>query len=66
MMAKARKIYALLSAQGTACTETALFEDEYTAENRAIVESRFCSLRVHHDPPIAGTWIDVSENEAFI
>lgn len=57
------KIYALLTADGTACAETALHESEYTPENRARVEAEINPRERH--PPVPGTWIDVSENEAF-
>lgn len=56
-------VVALLSAQGTACLETALYGEEDTPEKRAKVE-----VTIDHtlpDPPIPGTWADVSDNEAF-
>ena len=60
-----KHIYALLTAKGTACTETVLYSDEYTEENRKQIEMQFCSSLVHDDPPIADTWTDVTLNTAF-
>ena len=54
-------IVALLSAQGTACPETALVGDEDTPEERAKVEAEIVP---GPDAPVAGTWTDVSDNEA--
>lgn len=60
------RIVALLSAQGTACLETALCGDEDTPENRAAVETvARCAAADRCDPAIPGTWTDVSDNEAF-
>lgn len=61
-MAKIR-IFAMLTACGTACAETALYGEEDTPEKRAEVEARCCGVGL--DPPIAGTWTDVSENDAL-
>lgn len=61
---KRHKIVALLSKQGTACYETTLYNDEDTPENRTKVEREYCHAD-HIDPPIAGTWTDVSDNEAL-
>jgi hypothetical protein len=63
----AQKIkYALVSGQGTACAETVLYADEYTAENRAKAEADFCHdlTQPVEDRPIPGTWTDVSDNDA--
>lgn len=56
------KFYALLSAQGTACAETVLREDEYTERNREAVE-RTVARMTGDDRPVLGTWTDVSDNE---
>lgn len=58
-------VYALLNSQGTACAETALFAfmGEYTAANRARVESEIDPRSP--DAPVPGTWTDCSENEAL-
>ncbi len=56
-------IYALLSNQGTACDETALSADEYTAENRARIEAAIDPE--NPDAPVPGTWTDCSGNEAL-
>lgn len=58
------KIYALLSSQGTACLETALYGDDYTKENKKKVEA-MALLDKMPDKPIAGTWTDVTDNDAF-
>jgi hypothetical protein len=58
------RIIALLSAQGTACLETALSGDDDTPERRASVELACCTDDT--DAPIPGTWTDVSDNEAFL
>jgi hypothetical protein len=55
------KLYALVSPQGTACSETVLTEQEYTPGNRADIERQFCDGRP--DAPVPGTWQDVSEND---
>lgn len=57
------RYYALLSSQGTACAETVLREDEYTAENRFAMEVAATS-RTDADAPVPNTWTDVSDNEA--
>jgi hypothetical protein len=56
-------IYALCSAQGTACSETVLTAAEYADPGtRALTEATFC--RGRPDDPLPGTWTDVSDNEA--
>lgn len=57
------KIFALLSSQGTACSETVLFAHEYTAENRARIEADIDPS--NHDAPIPGTWVDCTDNDAL-
>ena len=58
------RIFALLSSQGTACTETVLTESEYAnAAMRAKIERACCNLG-WPDDPVPGTWTDVSNNEA--
>ncbi len=57
------KVYALLSKQGTACSETALFAHEYTAENRARIEAEIATN--NPDAPIPGTWADCTGNDAL-
>lgn len=59
-----QRIYALLTSQGTACTETALFESEYTVANRSKVEI-MAANDSRPDKPIPGTWTDVTDNGAF-
>jgi hypothetical protein len=61
-----KKRFALLNASGTACSETVLTEREYgnlktreREEDRALAQD--CP---EYDRPVAGTWTDVSENEA--
>src|SRR6185295_14666281 len=62
--AMSEKLYAMVSAQGTACDETVLTEQEYN--NPAM--RRAAESRARHtagaDAPIAGSWVDVSDNEA--
>ena len=55
--------FAMLSEQGTACSETVLKDNEFTAENRYKIEAECC--RGRHDDPIRGTWTDVSDNDAL-
>lgn len=57
------KRFALVTAQGTAAHETVLDEAEYTPEMRARIEVQFCNGGA--DDPIAGTWRDVSDNDAL-
>jgi hypothetical protein len=61
------KIVALVSAQGTACLETGLYGADDTPENRAKIEATYCRPGAWGDGdlPVPGTWIDVSDNEAF-
>jgi hypothetical protein len=54
--------YALLSDQGTACPETVLVGNDYTAKTRALVEAELCTGKPN--APVAGTWTDVTDNEA--
>lgn len=56
------KILAMVSDQGTACHETAMYEREDTPEMRARIERQFCTGKP--DAPVAGTWRDCTE--AFI
>lgn len=57
------KLFALLSEQGTACNETVLIEADYNNPIiRAAVEASINTQS--YDPPILGTWTDVSDNEA--
>ena len=56
------KLIALVSSQGTACSETVLTEAEDTPTNRARVEAMFCNGQP--DDPQPGTWVDVTDNEA--
>jgi hypothetical protein len=58
------RLYALLTAQGTACAETVLTEDEYNdpARKRA-VDSRARHTPISPDSPIPGSWADVSDND---
>lgn len=57
------KLYALLSEQGTACHETVLCEKDYLDLTiRQGVEKTIHSNTF--DPPIPGTWTDVSDNDA--
>jgi hypothetical protein len=59
-----KKIYALLSAQGTACLETVLTEQEFNdPQMRERVEAAARADKLS-DPPIPGSWTDVSDNEA--
>lgn len=60
-----RRAVALTDTQGTACLETALYGDHDTPQNRAEVERRFCRSSENGADPVAGTWCDVSENDAF-
>lgn len=57
------RIVALLTKDGTACSETALLDSEDTPAARARIESMLPTG--HDDDPIAGTWTDVTENEAI-
>jgi len=54
--------YALLSAQGTACTETTLEAKDYSPDSKRRVEQQFCDGG--HDSPVPGTWTDIADNEA--
>ena len=56
------KLYALLSSQGTACSETVLTEAEYNFAWRDIIEAQYC--HGGPDDPVKGSWTDVTENEA--
>jgi hypothetical protein len=57
------KLFALLSPQGTACSETVLNELEYAdAAMRERVERE--SRTGLPDDPVPGTWTDVTDNEA--
>lgn len=59
------KRFALVTAQETACPETVLTELEFGNEKlRKHVEAQFCQGKP--DDPIAGSWVDVSENEACV
>ena len=57
------RYFAMLSAQGTACAETVLTEDEYADPLRV----RTAETRARHTPgpdaPIPGTWTDVTDND---
>jgi hypothetical protein len=57
------KRYALLTATGTACSETVLNEDEFTPDWRSRVEEQCCA-RTDRDAPLPNTWTDVTDNEA--
>lgn len=59
-----QKKVALVTSQGTACSETVLYADEDTPEMRASIERQFCS-RAGYDQPLPGTWTDVSDNDAL-
>jgi hypothetical protein len=59
------RLYALVSAQGTACAETVIRSDEDTPELRAIIEKRHCLNRPGWDDPIPGSWTEVTDNDAF-
>lgn len=60
---KPEPLFALCSAQGTACSETVLTAAEYADPGtRARIEKGCCLGRP--DDPIPGTWADVSGNEA--
>jgi hypothetical protein len=56
-------VVALLSQQGTACLETALYGEDDTPANRLRIEADICPR--DPDPPVPGTWTDVSDNDAF-
>jgi hypothetical protein len=59
------RLFALLSEQGTACAETVLTEDEYNdPERRRAAENR-ARLTSGDDPPVPGTWTDVTDNDAI-
>jgi len=63
------RVYALRSAQGTACAETVLREEEFTPERRAEVEATACRpspWSSADDLPVPGTWMDVSDNDALV
>lgn len=55
------KLVALVSSQGTCCVETILTAKEDTPTMRETVEREFCTGKP--DAPIAGNWVDVSEND---
>ena len=57
------RYYAMLSAQGTVCLETVLNEAEFNSPLRQKTESQCCTVGVM-DPPIAGSWVDVTHNDA--
>lgn len=60
------RYFAMLSAQGTACLETVVTEDEYSDPLRR----RSAESRARHttgpDAPVPGIWQDVSDNDAVI
>lgn len=59
------KLFALLTEEGTACHETVLIEADYL--NPIIREGVEKSIDpTAYDPPVKGTWTDVSENEACV
>lgn len=55
--------YALVTKEGTACSETVLTECEYTQEKRTMIEAQFCGEG--DDDPQRDTWTEVSENDAL-
>ena len=58
------EIYALLSEQGTACAETALCEQHYTAEWRnAIWHQTASGYGAEH--PVYNSWEDCTENDVL-
>ena len=57
------RIIALLSSQGTACSETALYGSDNTPEQRRRIEAAIDPHAI--DPPVRGTWTDCSDNEAL-
>lgn len=57
------KKFAMVSRQGTACFETVLTESEFISDLRQQTERQFCLGRP--DDPMAGSWVDVSDNEAL-
>ena len=57
------RYFALLSKQGTACSETVLSEREYADPvNRLQTEKSYC--KGGYDDPVPGTWTDVTDNGA--
>lgn len=59
------RYFALLSAQGTACSDTTLTEDEYNNPTyRRVVDER-ARHTTGPDAPIPGTWTDVTDNDAI-
>lgn len=59
------RFYALLTKGGTACAETTLREDDYKTEMRASVE-RAAPYSTFRDPPVVGTWTDVTDNACCV
>lgn len=56
------KLIAMVTASGTACTETVLVNGDDTPDARRLLERQFC--RGGSDDPVAGSWTDVSDNDA--
>lgn len=63
-MQRVRK-FALLSMQGTACSETVLTAREFTDKNkRRVEEEARHSTYTALDRPVPNTWTDVTDNDA--
>ena len=53
---------AMVTKCGTACPETVLTDSEDTPEMRSAIEMQFC--HGGDDAPVAGSWVDVTDNDA--
>lgn len=58
-----RVLFALTSQQGTACSETAVCSVCSKPEVQKKIEEGRC--KGHPDDPIAGTWVECTQNEAL-
>ncbi|MCI0421494.1 MAG: hypothetical protein L0312_20095 [Acidobacteria bacterium] len=57
------RLFALVSPQGTACSETVLCEDHY-AMAEARVQTQLKAIGdLSLDPPVPNSWTDVSDND---
>lgn len=59
-------MFALVSSQGTACSETALCGDHYTLAHRKEVEEAVGKDKSAADAPLLGSWRDCSGNEVLV
>ena len=63
-----RKLYAMVSGQGTACYEACLCSECDNPQNRAAIEA-YTTVSSNHmseiDRPMPGSWTDCTDNDAL-